>query len=98
MFGLRGLHPDVEIGGFDTAFAEIAPRLAARGHEITMYCKASAHSPAQRPGRDSGVRLLYMPSPGGKNLSAVASTLFAVLHALAFEKFDVWFFVNVGMG
>src|SRR3954463_15479020 len=39
-----------------------------------------------------------MPSPGGKNLSAVASTLFAVLHALAFEKFDVWFFVNVGMG
>ncbi|MEO7454762.1 MAG: glycosyltransferase [Gemmatimonadaceae bacterium] len=98
MFGLRGLHPDLEIGGFDTAFAEIAPRLAARGHSVTIYCRASAHSAARRVAHDSGVTLVFVPSPGGKNLAAVTSTLFAVLHALPRREFDVWFFVNVGMG
>jgi glycosyltransferase involved in cell wall biosynthesis len=98
MFGLRGLHPDLEIGGFDTAFATIAPALAARGHEVTIYCRASAHSPARRVPRESGVSLVYVPSPGGKNFAAVSSTLLAVLHALVFRRYDVWFFVNVGMG
>ena len=46
MFGLRGLRPDLEISGFETAFAEIAPRLARRGHRVTIYCRAAAHSPA----------------------------------------------------
>ena len=98
MFGLRGLRPDLEISGFETAFAEIAPRLAERGHHVTIYCRASAHSPARRVHRESGVELLYMPSPGGKNFAAITSTLFAVLHALMRRRFDVWFFVNVGMG
>ncbi|MDB4915868.1 MAG: glycosyl transferase group 1 [Gemmatimonadetes bacterium] len=98
MFGLRGLHPDLEVSGFDTSFAEIAPRLASRGHHVTMYCRSSAHSPARRIARAQGIELIYLPSPGGKNLSAVTSTLLAVLHALATRRFDVLFFVNVGMG
>jgi glycosyltransferase involved in cell wall biosynthesis len=98
MFGLRGLRPDLEISGFETAFSEIAPRLVARGHSVTIYCRAGAHSPANRPRTADGVDLVYMPSPGGKNLSAVASTGLAVAHALATRTFDVWFFVNVGMG
>jgi glycosyltransferase involved in cell wall biosynthesis len=98
MFGLRGLRPDREISGFETAFSEIAPRLASRGHEITIYCRSSAHSPARRVPFEDGVRLIYMPSPGGKNYSAVVSTGLAVSHALATLRFDVWFFVNVGMG
>jgi glycosyltransferase involved in cell wall biosynthesis len=98
MFGLRGLRPDLEISGFETAFSEIAPRLVERGHAVTMYCRAAAHSPHNRPPRVDGVDLVYMPSPGGKNFSAVASTGLAVAHALARQRFDVWFFVNVGMG
>lgn len=98
MFGLRGLRPDLEISGFETAFSEIAPRLVERGHTVTMYCRAGAHSPANRPERADGVDLVYMPSPGGKNFSAVASTGLAVAHALATRRFDVWLFVNVGMG
>jgi glycosyltransferase involved in cell wall biosynthesis len=98
MFGLRGLHPDLEISGFETAFAEIAPRLAERGHHVTIYCRASAHSPARRVKQEAGIELVYMPSPGGKNFSAVISTLLAVLHALVRRRFDIWFFVNVGMG
>ena len=98
MFGLRGLHPDLEIGGFDTAFATIAPALAERGHEVTIYCRASAHSPSNRAARDAGVALVHVPSPGGKNFAAVTSTLCAVLHAFVARRYDVWFFVNVGMG
>jgi glycosyltransferase involved in cell wall biosynthesis len=102
MFGLRGLRPDLEISGFETAFSEIAPRLVERGHRVTIYCRSGAHSPGRRLPRESGVELRYMPSPGGKNLSAVTSTGLAVAHALAHAlasaRFDVWFFVNVGMG
>ncbi len=98
MFGLRGLRPDRETSGFETAFGVIAPRLVARGHAVTIYCRAAAHSPGVRVPREQGVELLYVPSPGGKNFSAVTSTLLAVLHALATRRFDVWFFVNVGMG
>ncbi|MEP6620178.1 MAG: glycosyltransferase [bacterium] len=98
MFGLRGLHPDLEISGFETAFAEIAPRLVARGHSVTIYCRAAAHTRARRQQRAEGIRLVYVPSPGGKNFSAIISTLLAVLHALASRDLDVWFFVNVGMG
>ena len=48
MFGLRGLRPDLEISGFETAFAEIAPRLVRRGHQVTIYCRSGAHTPARR--------------------------------------------------
>lgn len=98
MFGLRGLRPDLEITGFETAFSEIAPRLVERGHSVTVYCRSRAHSPARRVPREDGVDLIYMPSRGGKNFSALSSTGLAVLHALGARRFDVWFFVNVGMG
>ena len=32
------------------------------------------------------------------HMKAVISTLLAVLHGLARRRFDLWFFVNVGMG
>jgi glycosyltransferase involved in cell wall biosynthesis len=98
IFGLRGLRPDLEITGFETAFSEIAPRLVQRGHSVTIFGRAGAHSRGRRPAMEDGVRLLYVPSPGGKSLSALASTSLAVTRALATERFDVWFFVNVGMG
>src|SRR5215831_20890662 len=98
MFGLRGLTPDLEISGFETAFSEIAPRLAQRGHSVTVYCRAGAHSASNRPAQHEGVQLVYLPSPGGKNFSALTSTGLAVVKALASREFDVWFFVNVGMG
>ncbi len=98
MFGLRGLHPDREITGFETAFAEIAPRLASRGHTVTIYARRGAHTPDKRPARDAGVDLVYLPSPGGKNIAAPLSTLMAVLRAFFTGRHDVWFFVNVGMG
>jgi Glycosyltransferase len=44
------------------------------------------------------VKLKYVPSPGGKNLSGLIGTFFASLHALFVGRYDLLFFVNVGMG
>lgn len=99
MLGLYGMPlPQLHFTGFETAFGEIAPRLVAAGHEVTIYCRASHYPRELRVDECKGVRLKYVPSGGGKNLSGLVATLFASLHALAFGRYDVFFFVNVGMG
>jgi glycosyltransferase involved in cell wall biosynthesis len=99
MLGLYGMPlPQLHFTGFETAFGEIAPRLVTAGHEVTIYCRASHYPSALRVNEYQGVRLRYVPSPGGKNLSGLIATLFAALHALVFGRYDLFFFVNVGMG
>ncbi len=99
MLGLYGMPLEkLHFTGFETGFGEIAPRLAAAGHEITIYCRGSHYPDDMRPREYKGVRLKYVPSPGGKNLSGLVSTLLASLHALASRRYDLFFFVNVGMG
>lgn len=99
MLGMWGMNvPGRRFAGFESAFSEIAPRLVRSGHEVVIYCRRGEYAPEQRIPMHEGVRLVYLPSPGGKNLSAVVNTLFAVLHAVLVERFDLLFFVNVGMG
>lgn len=99
MLGLYGMPlPQLHFTGFETAFGEIAPRLVQSGHEVTIYCRASHYPPELRVAEHKGVRLKYVPSPGGKNLSGLVATLLASLHALIVGRYDLFFFVNVGMG
>lgn len=99
MLGLYGMPlPNLHFTGFETAFGEIAPRLVESGMEVTVYCRASHYPQSQRVNIEKGVKLKYIPSPGGKNFSGLISTFFASLHALIFGRYDVFFFVNVGMG
>lgn len=99
MLGLYGMTmPKLHFTGFETGFGEIAPRLVEMGHEVTMYCRKESFPPEMRVPEYKGVRLVYVPSPGGKNFSGVVSTFFAVLHALTKGNFQIFFFVNVGMG
>ena len=99
MLGLYGMPlPQLHFTGFETAFGEIAPRLVAAGHEVTIYCRGSHYPRHLRVAEQNGVRLKYVPSPGGKNFSGIVATLLASLHALVFGRYDVFFFVNVGMG
>ena len=99
MLGLYGMPlPQLHFTGFETAFGEIAPRLAAAGHEVTIYCRGSQYPQSMRVDTYKGVRLKYVPSPGGKNLSGLVATLFASVHALVLGRYDLLFFVNVGMG
>lgn len=99
MLGLYGMPmPERHFTGFETAFGEIAPRLVEMGHEVTIYCRASHYPPELRVREFKGVKLKFVPSPGGKNFHAVIATLFASLHALTLGRYDLFFFVNVGMG
>ncbi|MBA3656008.1 MAG: DUF1972 domain-containing protein [Gemmatimonadaceae bacterium] len=99
MLGLYGMPmPELHFTGFETAFGEIAPRLVEKGHEVTIYCRR-AHFPRhlRRPVW-KGVRLVYVPAPGGKNFSGILATFFSAIHALVVGRYQLFFFVNVGMG
>lgn len=99
MLGLYGMPMEkLHFTGFETGFGEIAPRLAEAGHEIVIYCRRGSYPAAMRVPTYKGVDLVYVPSPGGKNFSGLIATFFAVLHALVAGRYDVIFFVNVGMG
>jgi glycosyltransferase involved in cell wall biosynthesis len=99
MLGLYGMPlPDLHFTGFETGFGEIAPRLVAAGHDVTIYCRSSHYAAEQRVPSYLGVCMRYVPSSGGKNFSGLIATLFASLHAILFGRYDVCFFVNVGMG
>ena len=99
MLGLYGMPmTKLHFTGFETGFGEIAPRLADAGHEIVMYCRRGSFPEDRRVPSYRGVKLVYVPSPGGKNFSGIISTFFATVHALAVGRYDIFFFVNVGMG
>jgi glycosyltransferase involved in cell wall biosynthesis len=99
MLGLYGMPmPELHFTGFETAFGEIAPRLVEKGHSVTIYCRRGHFPPELRRPSWKGVRLVYVPSPGGKNFSGLLATLLASLHALVFGRYQLFFFVNVGMG
>ena len=99
MLGLYGMTmPKLHFTGFETGFGEIAPRLAAMGHDVVMYCRRGSFPEEMRVPEYKGVRLVYVPSPGGKNFSGLIATLFAVIHALTVGRYEIFFFVNVGMG
>lgn len=65
--------------GTETFFLELAPRLAQRGHEVTVYCRKSLFP--ERPQCYQGVRLIYLPSIETKNLGTFTHTLACLLHA-----------------
>jgi len=99
MLGLYGMTmPRLHFTGFETGMGEIAPRLVAMGHDVVMYCRRSSYPAERRVPHYNGVRLVYVPSPGGKNFSGLIATFCAVAHALTAGRYDIFFFVNVGMG
>ncbi|MEO7648789.1 MAG: glycosyltransferase [Gemmatimonadaceae bacterium] len=99
MLGLYGMPTQRrQFTGFETGFGEIAPRLVEQGWDVTIYCRAGHYPKNERPPFEKGVRLIYVPSPGGKNFSGIIATWLAVAHALLIGRYDLFFFVNVGMG
>ena len=90
LFGARGIPHTYS--GTETFFGELAPRLAARGHEVIVYCRSSLFR--ERPSTYRGVRLIYLPSVETKNLSTPTHTLACMLDVL-FRKVDVMLVTNV---
>jgi glycosyltransferase involved in cell wall biosynthesis len=65
---------------------ELAPRLAARGHEVTVYCRRILFR--ERPPSYKGVRLIYLPNIETKVLGTPTHTLLSMADVL-FRQPDV---------
>src|SRR5438874_6152809 len=83
ILGTRGI--PANYGGFETFAEELSTRLAARGHDVTVYGRSNN----VKYGHPSykGVRLTILPTIGTKYLDTVAHTFLSVLHAVP-RRFD----------
>jgi len=93
LFGSRGIPHTY--GGAEAFLGELAPRLAARGHEVIVYCRRSMFK--ERPATYKGVRLIYLPNFETKVLGTPTHTLACMLDLL-FRGVDVAMVVNIVNG
>jgi glycosyltransferase involved in cell wall biosynthesis len=89
LVGSRGV--PARYGGYETFLAELAPRLVARGFDVTVYGRT--HYARGRRESWRGVRLVTLPSLRTKHLDTPVHTLLSCLHA-AGERYDAALVVN----
>ncbi|HEX8179387.1 MAG TPA: DUF1972 domain-containing protein [Pyrinomonadaceae bacterium] len=77
ILGTRGV--PASYGGFETFAEQLSTRLAARGHDVTVYCRSHYVSPRQLEYR--GVRLKVLPTLRHKYFDTVLHTFLSALHA-----------------
>ena len=86
LLGTRGI--PARYGGFETFAEELSARLAARGHQVTVYCRKRFPQPHYR-----GVRLQYLPTIRHKYLDTLAHAFLSTLHLLR-HRSDVALYCN----
>lgn len=77
ILGTRGI--PANYGGFETFAEELSVRLAARGHEVTVYCRPRYVPKTLTTYK--GVRLRSLPTLSHKYLDTVIHTMLASAHA-----------------
>lgn len=91
MLGIRGI--PANYGGFETCVHEIAPRMVAQGHDVTVYCRTPHIDYPEDHYR--GVRLVKLPTIQNKYLDTPAHSTLSGIHALR-ENYDAVFAFGVG--
>lgn len=86
ILGTRGI--PANYGGFETFAEELSVRLAARGHQVTVYCRQRYKDSLYR-----GVRLRYLPTIRHKYFDTIVHTCLSTLH-LAAHLPDVALYCN----
>jgi glycosyltransferase involved in cell wall biosynthesis len=89
ILGTRGV--PAAYGGFETLAEELGSRLAARGHDVTVYGRSHVVPPGTRTHR--GMRLRVLPTIRHKYLDTVVHTALSVLDSLP-RRFDVVLICN----
>jgi glycosyltransferase involved in cell wall biosynthesis len=89
ILGTRGI--PASYGGFETFAEHLSTRLAARGHEVTVYCRAHYVSPRQL--QYHGVRLKVLPTIRHKYFDTVVHTFLSAIHAVS-ERYDAALICN----
>lgn len=91
MLGTRGI--PANYGGFETCVEELAPRFAALGHDVSVYCRTPQIDVPCDVYR--GVRLVKLPTIRQKYLDTIVHTTISAGHALL-RRYDVVFMFGVG--
>jgi glycosyltransferase involved in cell wall biosynthesis len=89
ILGTRGIPGNY--GGFETFAEQLGTRLAARGHNVTVYGRKHYATSAER--RYRGVELVILPTIRHKYFDTVVHTFLSVLHA-APRRYDVILICN----
>jgi len=89
ILGTRGI--PANYGGFETFAEHLSTRLVARGHQVTVYCRAHYTSPRQL--EFQGVRLKVLPTIRHKYFDTVVHAFLSALHA-ATRRYDAVLICN----
>lgn len=89
VFGARGIPSTY--GGYETFLTTLLPQLAARGHDVTMYCRRGEIGGS---GPFEGVRRVMVPTLHTKNFDTLSHGLVCAVRARA-ARHDVLLVVNV---
>ena len=92
MLGTRGV--PAAYSGFETAVENLGVRLAARGHDVTVYCRP--HMVEGRFEAYRGMRLVYLPTVRSKHLDTFVHTFVSTLHMALMARPDVAFYFIAG--
>src|SRR6185369_14521580 len=90
ILGTRGV--PANYGGFETFAEHLSTRLVARGHDVTVYCRAHYVSPRQI--EFQGVRLKVLPTIRHKYFDTVVHTFLSALHAAVPSRYDAALICN----
>jgi len=93
ILGTRGI--PARYGGFETFAEQLSARLAARGHEVTVYCRRPFTTPHDVIA--PGVRRVILPTISRKHFDTAFHTLLSVIH-VSFTNADVVLICNVANG
>lgn len=74
MIGTRGV--PARYGGFETAVEEVGSRLAARGHEVVVYCRAKG------PTEHLGMERVVLPAVPHRAAETLSHSALSVAHLL----------------
>ncbi len=89
ILGTRGI--PANYGGFETFAEECSAGLAARGHDVTVYCRR--HYVASSLGNCRGARLVVLPTLEWKYTDTIVHTFLSMIHALS-RRYDVILICN----
>ena len=78
LLGTRGI--PANYGGFETFAEQLSVRLARRGHQVTVYCRANNIQTSDSVYQ--GVRLEILPTISHKYLDTITHTFLSTLHVI----------------
>ena len=88
--GTRGV--PASYGGFETAVEEIGKRLAARGYDVTVYCR----NPGQTLTEYEGMHLVNLPAVRHRMAETLSHTSLSTVRAITKDRPDVALVLNAG--